>query len=561
MAIIRKYNLKDLEINKKEINQKFFKNNKNSKILDTFNEIKSYLSNTAYSIEEDEVDIIFTDSKNIYDDGIAINGSLLNNIISVKNRNLFSFDIIPNPTIILSTENRKFTFDKKSIIFSEISKNILNLDFKNLKIINAINELGKTKNKNLETYNLGAVLFHEIGHYVQSAWQSKNQLPTDSTDIQGIVINSLINPSYTKNNNNVDIFIYGLDFLGTPRNQRSFLSTTFSESFADVFSLMMSDQFYSPEISKIIQGRIIKNREIEHDSVKFSNYYSVDAMKEYINIKEQVKDLNIDEKVSLAVKISTKQAFNTFVNVFNNRIKELTNFMLNDEKFIENEHNKKIIYEKIRTISYLGGVIFPDGDLLNNRNLTTIANKLENSIGLKGIKEFIEQKQVQACFDKRASKFNILYGESKRYFIDRMTNNNSITIKPTVEDNYKYIENKILDLKSLNLLNPQSSSESIILRENSKRINLIIDNMVNNKMLNHKEAEVWLLEESKNYSDLICANVRANEFMSDFINSGSQSTTEKPLKKTLREKIKETLDIYIPERKEIPVHNNLKKKI
>ena len=32
MAIIRKYNLKDLEINKKEINQKFFKNNKNSKI-------------------------------------------------------------------------------------------------------------------------------------------------------------------------------------------------------------------------------------------------------------------------------------------------------------------------------------------------------------------------------------------------------------------------------------------------------------------------------------------------------------------------------------------------
>lgn len=560
MAIIRKYNLKDLEINKKEINQKFFKNNKNSKILDTFNEIKSYLSNTAYSIEEDEVDIIFTDSKNIYDDGIAINGSLLNNIISVKNRNLFSFDIIPNPTIILSTENRKFTFDKKSIIFSEISKNILNLDFKNLKIINAINELGKTKNKNLETYNLGAVLFHEIGHYVQSAWQSKNQLPTDSTDIQGIVINSLINPSYTKNNNNVDIFIYGLDFLGTPRNQRSFLSTTFSESFADVFSLMMSDQFYSPEISKIIQGRIIKNREIEHDSVKFSNYYSVDAMKEYINIKEQVKDLNIDEKVSLAVKISTKQAFNTFVNVFNNRIKELTNFMLNDEKFIENEHNKKIIYEKIRTISYLGGVIFPDGDL-NNRNLTTIANKLENSIGLKGIKEFIEQKQVQACFDKRASKFNILYGESKRYFIDRMTNNNSITIKPTVEDNYKYIENKILDLKSLNLLNPQSSSESIILRENSKRINLIIDNMVNNKMLNHKEAEVWLLEESKNYSDLICANVRANEFMSDFINSGSQSTTEKPLKKTLREKIKETLDIYIPERKEIPVHNNLKKKI
>lgn len=560
MAIIRKYNLKDLEINKKEINQKFFKNNKNSKILDTFNEIKSYLSNTAYSIEEDEVDIIFTDSKNIYDDGIAINGSLLNNIISVKNRNLFSFDIIPNPTIILSTENRKFTFDKKSIIFSEISKNILNLDFKNLKIINAINELGKTKNKNLETYNLGAVLFHEIGHYVQSAWQSKNQLPTDSTDIQGIVINSLINPSYTKNNNNVDIFIYGLDFLGTPRNQRSFLSTTFSESFADVFSLMMSDQFYSPEISKIIQGRIIKNREIEHDSVKFSNYYSVDAMKEYINIKEQVKDLNIDEKVSLAVKISTKQAFNTFVNVFNNRIKELTNFMLNDEKFIENEHNKKIIYEKIRTISYLGGVIFPDGDL-NNRNLTTIANKLENSIGLKGIKEFIEQKQVQACFDKRASKFNILYGESKRYFIDRMTNNNSITIKPTVEDNYKYIENKILDLKSLNLLNPQSSSESIILRENSKRINLIIDNMVNNKMLNHKEAEVWLLEESKNYSDLICANVRANEFMSDFINSGSQSTTEKPLKKTLKEKIKETLDIYIPERKEIPVHNNLKKKI
>lgn len=560
MAIIRKYNLKDLEINKKEINQKFFKNNKNSKILDTFNEIKSYLSNTAYSIEEDEVDIIFTDSKNIYDDGIAINGSLLNNIISVKNRNLFSFDIIPNPTIILSTENRKFTFDKKSIIFSEISKNILNLDFKNLKIINAINELGKTKNKNLETYNLGAVLFHEIGHYVQSAWQSKNQLPTDSTDIQGIVINSLINPSYTKNNNNVDIFIYGLDFLGTPRNQRSFLSTTFSESFADVFSLMMSDQFYSPEISKIIQGRIIKNREIEHDSVKFSNYYSVDAMKEYINIKDQVKDLNIDEKVSLAVKISTKQAFNTFVNVFNNRIKELTNFMLNDEKFIENEHNKKIIYEKIRTISYLGGVIFPDGDL-NNRNLTTIANKLENSIGLKGIKEFIEQKQVQACFDKRASKFNILYGESKRYFIDRMTNNNSITIKPTVEDNYKYIENKILDLKSLNLLNPQSSSESIILRENSKRINLIIDNMVNNKMLNHKEAEVWLLEESKNYSDLICANVRANEFMSDFINSGSQSTTEKPLKKTLREKIKETLDIYIPERKEIPVHNNLKKKI
>lgn len=560
MAIIRKYNLKDLEINKKEINQKFFKNNKNSKILDTFNEIKSYLSNTAYSIEEDEVDIIFTDSKNIYDDGIAINGSLLNNIISVKNRNLFSFDIIPNPTIILSTENRKFTFDKKSIIFSEISKNILNLDFKNLKIINAINELGKTKNKNLETYNLGAVLFHEIGHYVQSAWQSKNQLPTDSTDIQGIVINSLINPSYTKNNNNVDIFIYGLDFLGTPRNQRSFLSTTFSESFADVFSLMMSDQFYSPEISKIIQGRIIKNREIEHDSVKFSNYYSVDAMKEYINIKDQVKDLNIDEKVSLAVKISTKQAFNTFVNVFNNRIKELTNFMLNDEKFIENEHNKKIIYEKIRTISYLGGVIFPDGDL-NNRNLTTIANKLENSIGLKGIKEFIEQKQVQACFDKRASKFNILYGESKRYFIDRMTNNNSITIKPTVEDNYQYIENKILDLKSLNLLNPQSSSESIILRENSKRINLIIDNMVNNKMLNHKEAEVWLLEESKNYSDLICANVRANEFMSDFINSGSQSTTEKPLKKTLREKIKETLDIYIPERKEIPVHNNLKKKI
>lgn len=560
MAIIRKYNLKDLEINKKEINQKFFKNNKNSKILDTFNEIKSYLSNTDYSIEEDEVDIIFTDSKNIYDDGIAINGSLLNNIISVKNRNLFSFDIIPNPTIILSTENRKFTFDKKSIIFSEISKNILNLDFKNLKIINAINELGKTKNKNLETYNLGAVLFHEIGHYVQSAWQSKNQLPTDSTDIQGIVINSLINPSYTKNNNNVDIFIYGLDFLGTPRNQRSFLSTTFSESFADVFSLMMSDQFYSPEISKIIQGRIIKNREIEHDSVKFSNYYSVDAMKEYINIKDQVKDLNIDEKVSLAVKISTKQAFNTFVNVFNNRIKELTNFMLNDEKFIENEHNKKIIYEKIRTISYLGGVIFPDGDL-NNRNLTTIANKLENSIGLKGIKEFIEQKQVQACFDKRASKFNILYGESKRYFIDRMTNNNSITIKPTVEDNYKYIENKILDLKSLNLLNPQSSSESIILRENSKRINLIIDNMVNNKMLNHKEAEVWLLEESKNYSDLICANVRANEFMSDFINSGSQSTTEKPLKKTLREKIKETLDIYIPERKEIPVHNNLKKKI
>lgn len=560
MAIIRKYNLKDLEINKKEINQKFFKNNKNSKILDTFNEIKSYLSNTAYSIEEDEVDIIFTDSKNIYDDGIAINGSLLNNIISVKNRNLFSFDIIPNPTIILSTENRKFTFDKKSIIFSEISKNILNLDFKNLKIINAINELGKTKNKNLETYNLGAVLFHEIGHYVQSAWQSKNQLPTDSTDIQGIVINSLINPSYTKNNNNVDIFIYGLDFLGTPRNQRSFLSTTFSESFADVFSLMMSDQFYSPEISKIIQGRIIKNREIEHDSVKFSNYYSVDAMKEYINIKDQVKDLNIDEKVSLAVKISTKQAFNTFVNVFNNRIKELTNFMLNDEKFIENEHNKKIIYEKIRTISYLGGVIFPDGDL-NNRNLTTIANKLENSIGLKGIKEFIEQKQVQACFDKRASKFNILYGESKRYFIDRMTNNNSITIKPTVEDNYKYIENKILDLKSLNLLNPQSSSESIILRENSKRINLIIDNMVNNKMLNHKEAEVWLLEESKNYSDLICANVRANEFMSDFINSGSQSTTEKPLKKTLKEKIKETLDIYIPERKEIPVHNNLKKKI
>lgn len=560
MAIIRKYNLKDLEINKKEINQKFFKNNKNSKILDTFNEIKSYLSNTAYSIEEDEVDIIFTDSKNIYDDGIAINGSLLNNIISVKNRNLFSFDIVPNPTIILSTENRKFTFDKKSIIFSEISKNILNLDFKNLKIINAINELGKTKNKNLETYNLGAVLFHEIGHYVQSAWQSKNQLPTDSTDIQGIVINSLINPSYTKNNNNVDIFIYGLDFLGTPRNQRSFLSTTFSESFADVFSLMMSDQFYSPEISKIIQGRIIKNREIEHDSVKFSNYYSVDAMKEYINIKDQVKDLNIDEKVSLAVKISTKQAFNTFVNVFNNRIKELTNFMLNDEKFIENEHNKKIIYEKIRTISYLGGVIFPDGDL-NNRNLTTIANKLENSIGLKGIKEFIEQKQVQACFDKRASKFNILYGESKRYFIDRMTNNNSITIKPTVEDNYKYIENKILDLKSLNLLNPQSSSESIILRENSKRINLIIDNMVNNKMLNHKEAEVWLLEESKNYSDLICANVRANEFMSDFINSGSQSTTEKPLKKTLKEKIKETLDIYIPERKEIPVHNNLKKKI
>lgn len=560
MAIIRKYNLKDLEINKKEINQKFFKNNKNSKILDTFNEIKSYLSNTAYSIEEDEVDIIFTDSKNIYDDGIAINGSLLNNIISVKNRNLFSFDIIPNPTIILSTENRKFTFDKKSIIFSEISKNILNLDFKNLKIINAINELGKTKNKNLETYNLGAVLFHEIGHYVQSAWQSKNQLPTDSTDIQGIVINSLINPSYTKNNNNVDIFIYGLDFLGTPRNQRSFLSTTFSESFADVFSLMMSDQFYSPEISKIIQGRIIKNREIEHDSVKFSNYYSVDAMKEYINIKDQVKDLNIDEKVSLAVKISTKQAFNTFVNVFNNRIKELTNFMLNDEKFIENGHNKKIIYEKIRTISYLGGVIFPDGDL-NNRNLTTIANKLENSIGLKGIKEFIEQKQVQACFDKRASKFNILYGESKRYFIDRMTNNNSITIKPTVEDNYKYIENKILDLKSLNLLNPQSSSESIILRENSKRINLIIDNMVNNKMLNHKEAEVWLLEESKNYSDLICANVRANEFMSDFINSGSQSTTEKPLKKTLKEKIKETLDIYIPERKEIPVHNNLKKKI
>lgn len=559
MAIIRKYNLKDLEINKKEINQKFFKNNKNSKILDTFNEIKSYLSNTAYSIEEDEVDIIFTDSKNIYDDGIAINGSLLNNIISVKNRNLFSFDIIPNPTIILSTENRKFTFDKKSIIFSEISKNILNLDFKNLKIINAINELGKTKNKNLETYNLGAVLFHEIGHYVQSAWQSKNQLPTDSTDIQGIVINSLINPSYTKNNNNVDIFIYGLDFLGTPRNQRSFLSTTFSESFADVFSLMMSDQFYSPEISKIIQGRIIKNREIEHDSVKFSNYYSVDAMKEYINIKDQVKDLNIDEKVSLAVKISTKQAFNTFVNVFNNRIKELTNFMLNDEKFIENEHNKKIIYEKIRTISYLGGVIFPDGDL-NNRNLTTIANKLENSIGLKGIKEFIEQKQVQACFDKRASKFNILYGESKRYFIDRMTNN-SITIKSTVEDNYKYIENKILDLKSLNLLNPQSSSESIILRENSKRINLIIDNMVNNKMLNHKEAEVWLLEESKNYSDLICANVRANEFMSDFINSGSQSTTEKPLKKTLKEKIKETLDIYIPERKEIPVHNNLKKKI
>ena len=42
IAIIRKYNLKDLEINKKEINQKFFKNNKNSKILDTFNENPLY---------------------------------------------------------------------------------------------------------------------------------------------------------------------------------------------------------------------------------------------------------------------------------------------------------------------------------------------------------------------------------------------------------------------------------------------------------------------------------------------------------------------------------------
>lgn len=560
MAIIRKYNFKDLKINQNEINQKFFKDNKNSKILDIFNGIKNYLSNTDYSIEENDISVIFTDGKNIHNNGTKVNSSFLKNTTDIENRNPFSFDMISNSTLILSTENKDLYFDKKSIVFSEIVKNILNLNFKNLKIINAINELGKTKNKNLETYNLGSVLFHEIGHYVQSAWQSKNKLPTDSTDIQGLIINSLINPLYAKHNTNVDVFTYGLDFLDKPQNRHNFLGTTFSESFADVFSLMMTDQFYPTNISEVIQDRIIKNREIEHNSATFFKYHSVGAMKEYMNIKDQVQDLNINEKVSLAVKISTKQAFNTFVNVFNNQIEQLTKFINDDENFTQNKTNKNIIQGKIETISYLGGVLFPDGDL-NSKNITIIATKLENEIGLKGIKEFIENKQVQECFDSRVSKFMTLYGESKRYFIERMTNSNDITIKPTPEENYEYIENKILELKSLNVLKPQSLSQGIILRENSKRINLIIDSMVENKMLTHKEAESWLLAGSKNYGDLIYANVRANEVLRDFIDADSKPTTDIPHKKTLKEKIKETLDIYIPEKKEIPIYHSLKKKI
>ena len=277
---------------------------------------------------------------------------------------------------------------------------------------------------------------------------------------------------------------------------------------------MMMDQFYPSDISNTLQKRAIQHRELEHESISYLNYYSIDAMKSYIDKKDEIKNKNIDEKVSLAVEIATKQAFNTFVSVFSKEIEDLNNSMDNNEKFIDKEDNKKKIQEKIRIISYLGGVIFPDGNM-NNRTIPTIAEKLENEVGLKGVTDFIYKNQVRRSFIGmyNSSNANILYGEAKRYFIDRMINKSDIKIKATKQENYDFIENKIADMECLDMLNVRGLNDCVIIRENKKRIDSIINSMIKNKMITHIEADNWIFDESKNYADFLRANSIVDERM------------------------------------------------
>ena len=542
MAIIGKYNLQDFDIDKKDLNKKFFKNSENEKIFNIFDDIKKYLSNTDYSIEKNEVRVILLEKLGFHhhkNRNIITNSSSLYPDFEIEKNKPYSYEYKAKPIIILNKSDKNHQFDKKSVIFSEIIENIFYLKFSNLNIIKSIREFKKTRNKDLQSHTLGGTLFHEIGHYVQYAWQSKNSLATNSTDIEGLVINSLIRPVYTKDVDNLDIFSYSMDFLNTPKGDRNFLSVSFSESFADVFSLMMMDKFYSPDIADTLQKRTIQNREIENKSISYLNYYSIDSMKAYMDIKDEVKNKTIDEKVSIAVKISTKQAFNTFVSIFNDEIKNLSEAMDKNEKFIKNENNKKEIERKIIIISYLGGVIFPEGNM-NNRTLHTISEKLENTLGLKGVTDFIYKKQVKQIFDGMAhsSHSNILYGEAKRYFIDRMTNNDSITIKPTARENYDFIENKIADLKCLSILNIRGGNDCLILRENNKRIDSIINSMIKSRMITDREADNWRFNESKNYIDFLHANNIADQRMNLSIKKQTQSET----KKTFKDKIKETIN-------------------
>ncbi|EPP7233580.1 hypothetical protein ACTOJ1_000485 [Shigella flexneri] len=545
MAIIGKYNLQDFNIDKKDLNKKFFKNSENEKIFDIFDGIKKYLSNTDYSMEENEVRVILLENLAFYYDK---NRKTINNSSSlfanfeIEKTKPYSYDYKAKPTIILNKSSKNFQFDKNIVIFHEIIENILNLKFNNLKIIKSIKDFKKTKNKDLESHTLGEVLFHEIGHYVQYAWQAKNNLATNSTNIEGLIINSLINPIYTKDKDNIDIFSYSGDFLETPENQRNFLETSFSESFADVFALMMMDQFYPSDISNTLQKRAIQHRELEHESISYLNYYSIDAMKSYIDKKDEIKNKNIDEKVSLAVEIATKQAFNTFVSVFSKEIEDLNNAIDNNEKFIDKEDNKKKIQEKIRIISYLGGVIFPDGNM-NNRTIPTIAEKLENEVGLKGVTDFIYKNQVRRSFIGmyNSSNANILYGEAKRYFIDRMINKSDIKIKATKQENYDFIENKIADMECLDMLNVRGLNDCVIIRENKKRIDSIINSMIKNKMITHIEADNWIFDESKNYADFL----RANSIVDERMHLSIKRET-KP-KKTFKDKIKDTINKYSPE--------------
>lgn len=562
MAIIGKYNLQDLDIDKKDINKKFFKNSENEKIFNIFDDIKKYLSNTDYSMEENEVRVILLERLGFHhhkDRNIIANSSSLYPDFEIEKNKPYSYEYKAKPTIILNKNDKNHQFDKKLVIFGEIIENIFYLKFSNLNIIKSIRDFKKTRNKDHQSYILGATLFHEIGHYVQYAWESKNRLATNSTSVEGLIINSLIRPSYTKNIDDLDIFSYNMDFLNTPKGERNFLDVSFSESFADVFSLMMMDQFYSPEIAETLQKRTIQNREIEHKSISYLNYYSIDSMKAYMDIKDEIKDKTIDEKVSIAVKISTKQAFNTFVSVFNKEIESLNTKIDNNKKFVGKEDNKKIIQDKIRIISYLGGVIFPEGNM-NNRTLHTISEKLENDLGLKGVTDFIYKKQVKEIFDgmSHSSHSNILYGEAKRYFIDRMTNNHNITIKPTAQENYDFIENKIADLECLSILKIRGGNDCLILRENNKRIDSIINSMIESKMITDIEADNWRFDGSKNYIDFLHANNIADQRMNLSIKKETQS---KP-KKTFKDKIKETINkcsldtILKPKTNIVPSKNN-----
>ena len=103
MAIIGKYNLQDFNIDKKDLNKKFFKNSENEKIFDIFDGVKKYLSNTDYSMEENEVRVILLENLAFYYDK---NRKTINNSSSlfanfeIEKTKPYSYDYKAKPTII-----------------------------------------------------------------------------------------------------------------------------------------------------------------------------------------------------------------------------------------------------------------------------------------------------------------------------------------------------------------------------------------------------------------------------------------------------------------------------